>query len=65
MPKKFCFFVLELKLSFVLLKVAMEENEGFNINDWIDVAQTVMAAAAAARVADEAADIVADCCTIL
>lgn len=43
----------------------MEENEGFNINDWMDMAQTVMAAAAAAHVAGEAADIVADCCTIL
>jgi hypothetical protein len=58
-------FCIGTKHVFVLFKVAMEENEGFNINDWIDVARTVMATAAAAHVAGEAADIVADCCTIL
>lgn len=43
----------------------MEENEGFNIDDWKDVAQTVIAMAAAAGLAGDAADIAADCCTIL
>jgi hypothetical protein len=47
------------------LQVAMERNEGFNINDWMDVAQGVMAAAAAAQMAGVAADIADECCTIL
>jgi len=43
----------------------MEENEHFDIDNWMDVAQTVMAVAAAAHAAGVVDDIVAECCVIL
>ena len=48
-----------------LSQVEMERNDGFDLGAWMDVAQGVMAAAAAAHMAGDVADIAADCCTIL
>eukprot|EP00804_Cyclotella_cryptica_P002377 CCRYP_004084-RA/>CCRYP_004084-RA protein AED:0.01 eAED:0.01 QI:561/1/1/1/1/1/2/338/212 len=59
--------VLDLPYRFIADgdHVEMERNEGFNMEDWMGVAADVLRAGAAAYVAGEAAEAMADCCVIL